>query len=82
MGEKGLLTDISLEVVSLKRAMFAAARKRILLADSSKFTLPGSCTLADISELDEVITDDGIAPEALSALEAAEAPVTVVPGKR
>jgi len=73
-----LLTETSLEVASLKRAMISSARKTILLVDSSKFAAPGFCTLSDISEIDEVITDDGVSQDALSSLRAAERKVTVV----
>ncbi|RRH94018.1 DeoR/GlpR transcriptional regulator [Mesorhizobium tamadayense] len=73
-----LLTETSLEVASLKRAMIGSARKTILLVDSSKFTAPGFCTLSDISEIDEVITDEGISQDALSSLRSAERKVTVV----
>ncbi|QND66194.1 DeoR/GlpR transcriptional regulator [Mesorhizobium loti] len=73
-----LLTETSLEVASLKRAMISSARKTILLVDSSKFTAPGFCTLSDISEIDEVITDEGISQDALSSLHSAERKVTVV----
>ena len=73
-----LLTETSLEVASLKRAMISSARKTILLVDSSKFTAPGFCTLSDISEIDEVITDEGISQDALSSLRSAERKVTVV----
>lgn len=73
-----LLTETSLEVASLKRAMISSARKTILLVDSSKFTAPGFCTLSDISQIDEVITDEGVSQDALSSLYAAERKVTVV----
>ncbi|RUW89655.1 DeoR/GlpR transcriptional regulator [Mesorhizobium sp. M7A.F.Ca.US.011.01.1.1] len=73
-----LLTETSLEVASLKRAMISSARKTILLVDSSKFTAPGFCTLSDISEIDEVITDEGISQDALSSLHSADRKVTVV----
>jgi DeoR/GlpR family transcriptional regulator of sugar metabolism len=73
-----LLTETSLEVASLKRAMISSARKTILLVDSSKFTAPGFCTLSDMSEIDEVITDEGIASDALGSLRSAERKVTVV----
>ncbi|WP_254018605.1 DeoR/GlpR family DNA-binding transcription regulator [Mesorhizobium escarrei] len=73
-----LLTETSLEVASLKRAMISSARKTILLVDSSKFTAPGFCTLSDISEIDEVITDEGISQDALLSLRSAERKVTVV----
>ena len=73
-----LLTETSLEVASLKRAMIGSARKTILLVDSSKFTAPGFCTLSDVSEIDEVITDEGVSQDALSSLYAVERKVTVV----
>lgn len=73
-----LLTDTSLEVASLKRAMIAAARKMILLADSSKFTTPGFCTLCDASQIDEVISDDAVSEEAVAPLRAADVKVTLV----
>ena len=73
-----MLTDNSLEVAALKRAMIAAARRTILLVDSSKFTSPGFCTLCDISELHEVITDDGIQADPLATLKATDTFVTVV----
>jgi DeoR/GlpR family transcriptional regulator of sugar metabolism len=74
-----LLTDASLEVASLKRAMIQSARRTILLADSSKFQARGFCTFCDLSAIDEVITDDGIAPEHLSELRSGKVKVTVVP---
>jgi DeoR/GlpR family transcriptional regulator of sugar metabolism len=73
-----LLTDASLEVASLKRAMIQSARRTILLVDSSKFQAPGFCTFCDLSAIDEVITDDGIAPEQLSLLRSSNVSMTVV----
>lgn len=73
-----LLTDTSLEVASLKRAMIAAARRTILLVDSSKFTAPGFCTLCDASAIDEVITDVGATDEVLVPLRSADRRVTLV----
>lgn len=72
-----LLTDASLEVAGLKRAMIQSARRTILLVDSTKFQAPGFCTFCTLAEIDEVITDDGIGPEHLSGLRAAGAKVTV-----
>lgn len=74
-----LLTDATLEVASLKRAMMRSAQRRILLVDSSKFRPPCFSTFGDLSEIDEVITDAGTAPEHLDALRAADMKVTVVP---
>ena len=62
----GLLTDATLEVAAIKRAMMQSARRRILLVDSSKFRPPCFSAFGDISEIDEVITDDGIQPETLA----------------
>jgi DeoR/GlpR family transcriptional regulator of sugar metabolism len=75
----GLLTDATIEVASLKRAMMKSARRRILLVDSTKFRPPAFCTFSELSEIDEVITDDGIRPEHLAVLRTFELKVTVVP---
>ncbi|HTW29645.1 MAG TPA: DeoR/GlpR family DNA-binding transcription regulator [Acetobacteraceae bacterium] len=75
----GILTDASLEVAALKRAMVQSARRTILLVDSSKFGPPAFCTFCDLSAIEEVITDDGIRPEHLDALRALPTRVTVVP---
>ncbi|WP_306840178.1 hypothetical protein [Neorhizobium huautlense] len=55
-----MITERSLEVVSLKRAMIASAHRSILLADSSKFTVSAFCTLCDVSEMHEIINDVGV----------------------
>ncbi|MQT15418.1 DeoR/GlpR family DNA-binding transcription regulator [Segnochrobactrum spirostomi] len=73
-----LLTDSSLEIAALKRAMIAAARRTILLADSSKFTAPNFCTLCEISAIEEVITDDAAPEEALNVIRLADRTVTLV----
>lgn len=72
-----LLTDASLEVASLKRAMIQAARRIILLVDSTKFTAPSFSTFCDISAISEVITDDGISAEHLAQLRSFEVKVTI-----
>lgn len=74
-----LLTDATLEVARLKRAMMRSAQRRILLVDGSKFRPPCFSTFGDLSEIDEVITDAGIAPEHLDALAGLDVKVTVVP---
>lgn len=73
-----LLTDASLEVASLKRALMNAARRTILLADSSKFRPPAFCVFAEVTQVDEIITDDGIDPSHLEGLRALDVEVTVV----
>lgn len=73
-----LLTDAALEVASLKRKMIESARRRILLVDSSKFRPPAFCTFCELSEINEVITDDGIQKDHLAALQSFDLKVTVV----
>lgn len=73
------LTDASLEIAAIKKAMLHSARRKILLVDSSKFTTPAFCTFADLSAFDAVVTDSGIKPEVLDRLRTLGADVTVVP---
>lgn len=73
------LTETSLEVAAMKRAMITAARRVLVLADSSKFTTPSFCTICDASEVSEIVTDDGIDPAHLTGLRALNLAVRVVP---
>jgi DeoR family transcriptional regulator of aga operon len=75
----GQVTETSLEGAAIKRAMRRAARGTILLVDSSKFRHAAFCTVCDVSELDEVITDDGIDPATLAGLRERGVTVSVVP---
>ncbi|MDZ5698670.1 DeoR/GlpR family DNA-binding transcription regulator [Chelativorans sp. M5D2P16] len=72
------LTDPSPEIASLKRVMIKAARRIILVIDSSKFRAPAFSEFATVEQIDEIITDDGIAPENLQTLRALNVKVTVV----
>jgi DeoR family transcriptional regulator of aga operon len=51
------LTETSLEAAAMKRAMIAAARRVVLLADASKFRPAAFCRICDISAIHELITD-------------------------
>jgi DeoR/GlpR family transcriptional regulator of sugar metabolism len=58
------ITNVTFAEVEVKRAMIAAARRVAAVADSSKFghrTLAQVCPLEDI---DVLVTDDGLLPEA------------------
>jgi len=79
--DDALVTESSLEGADIKRALMGAARRTILLADSSKFQQRSFCTVCTLAELDEVITDDAITPQALAAVREA-APVTLVTPRR
>ena len=74
----GQVTETSLEGAAIKRAMRRAARGTILLIDSSKFRYPAFSTVCDVTELDEIITDDGIDAVTLAGLRERGVPVTVV----
>ncbi len=73
---RGLTTPDELEGMT-KQAMFTAARRRILLTDSSKFGRESLHRYADLGDLDMVITDAGISDEASTALTAAGVDITL-----
>ncbi len=75
----GVLTETSLEVAAMKRAMIAAARRVVVLADSSKFTTPSFCTICNVSEIHEIITDERIDPAHLANLRTFDVAVRLVP---
>jgi len=77
-----VLTDATLEIASLKRAMISASRRIILLVDSTKFGEAAFSTFCDLAAIDEVITDDGIQPDHLASLRSVDVEVTVVAAKR
>jgi DeoR family transcriptional regulator of aga operon len=74
----GVVTETSLDGAAVKRAMLRGARRTILLADSSKFRHAAFCTVCDVADLDEVITDDGIDRAVLSGLRTSGVTVSVV----
>ncbi|MFD5248153.1 DeoR/GlpR family DNA-binding transcription regulator [Amycolatopsis sp. NPDC058340] len=49
----------SQETVGVKRAMMAAASRRILLVDHTKFTRDGVYSLAPVADFDHVLVDSG-----------------------
>jgi DeoR/GlpR family transcriptional regulator of sugar metabolism len=71
------LTEASPDVAYLKRAMIRASRRTILLADSSKFRSPSLVTFAELSEMAQVITDDGVSDEQLASVRASVPNVVV-----
>jgi DeoR family transcriptional regulator of aga operon len=75
----GVLTETAPEVVAVKKAFIRAARIRRLLIDSSKFRPPTFMRVAPVTEVDEVITDDGAPRDEIEQLRAAGVRVTVVP---
>ena len=58
LSEDGYLTDIAIEEANLRRAMFKNSKKKILLCDSSKFGKRFFYNMGELSEIDEVISDE------------------------
>ncbi|WP_017257720.1 DeoR/GlpR family DNA-binding transcription regulator [Pedobacter arcticus] len=75
--EHGLTTTNSTEA-QLNREMIKVSQKTIVLVDSSKFGKRGFGKICAIDEIDHIITDSGILPSTLAALEGMGVKVTVV----
>jgi len=67
--ERGL-TDTTAEIAQVKRAMIKAARRVILLTDSSKMGQSGFIKVAPLTAVQTIITDTGLPNDARIALEA------------
>lgn len=57
----GVMSDSSLEVVQVKRAILTASTTAIVLADASKFSAPRSfAEIASLADVDALVTDDSL----------------------
>ncbi len=63
------LTDTTLEIAQVKRAMIKAAKQVILLADSSKWNHTGFIKVAQLAEIDVLISDEKLPETARTAIE-------------
>jgi DeoR family transcriptional regulator of aga operon len=63
-----LLTDTSLPIAEVKRAMIGASHRVVLLADHSKFGPPAFCEVARTGVAGDLFTDELAPPEALEAV--------------
>ncbi|GAW56720.1 MULTISPECIES: DeoR/GlpR family DNA-binding transcription regulator [unclassified Nocardioides] len=82
LGTNGITTGHGLstpdrEEAATKRAMVASARRVVCLADSSKIGVEAPLRFAELSEIDVLVTDDGITPEDRRALVRAGVEVVV-----
>ncbi|MFC7397338.1 DeoR/GlpR family DNA-binding transcription regulator [Chelatococcus sp. GCM10030263] len=73
------LSETSLEAVAMKRAMIAAAKRIVLLADASKFRPAAFCKICEVTEVHELITDARADPRELDRLRDLGVAVTVEP---
>lgn len=62
------ITNTNLPEASTKRRILRAARRRVVVADSSKIGAVALAHLCDIDEIDLLITDAGVNPTFLAAL--------------
>jgi DeoR/GlpR family transcriptional regulator of sugar metabolism len=63
------LTDTTIEIAQVKRAMIRSARRVILLTDSSKWGKSGFMKVAPVTDIDSIITDTGLPAEIQEELE-------------
>src|SRR5690606_1825619 len=68
--ERGAMTN-SMTKISMKQTMMRSARRRVLLADSSKYEQRALCSFADLSAFHTLVTDDGIPPECIEGCQQA-----------
>jgi DeoR/GlpR family transcriptional regulator of sugar metabolism len=73
-----IVTESSIEGADVKRSLMHAARRTVLLADSSKFQPRSFCKVCDIHELAEVITDDGLSKSLQQTLQRSVLKLTLV----
>src|SRR5690606_4349727 len=76
--ERGAMTN-SMTKITMKQAMMKSARRRVLLADSSKFEQRALLSFADLTDFHTIITDDGIPPESAEACQKAGIEVIIAP---
>ncbi|MFE9401978.1 DeoR/GlpR family DNA-binding transcription regulator [Streptomyces sp. NPDC006530] len=75
--EHGLTTP-DLAEAAVKRAVIGAARRVVLLADSAKHGQEHFARFGDLADIDLLITDSGLAPDDVAAIEAAGTDVITV----
>ncbi|MBA3651951.1 MAG: DeoR/GlpR transcriptional regulator [Chthoniobacterales bacterium] len=63
------LTDTTLEIAQVKRAMIKAAKQFYLLADSSKWDQTGFIKVASLEGIDTLISDKNLPAKARIAVE-------------
>lgn len=79
MAEHSGFTTPNLDEGETDRALAAAANRRVVLADHTKWGVVGLATIAPLNEADVVITDDGLPEEAGEVLTEQVGELIVVP---
>ena len=65
----GVISNVNIEEVAIKKAMIKAADQTILLADSSKFIKSGFYRVCDLNDIDILISDKEISKKSLDLIE-------------
>jgi DeoR family transcriptional regulator of aga operon len=73
----GVMSETAPEVAAVKRALIRAAASKRLLVDASKFRPRTFMSIGNVTELDEVVTDDGIDADEAKRLRAAGVKLTI-----
>lgn len=76
---EGKLTETSIDVANIKRQILKSARQSILLADSSKNQHHAFKEVADLSEFDAMITDEGLPSHTLELLRRFKVDIRLAP---
>jgi DeoR/GlpR family transcriptional regulator of sugar metabolism len=81
MDDRTGFTSPNLLEAETSRALARSARRLAVVTDHTKWNIVGISTIAALNEADVVVTDDGLAPEALAVLhdEVGEVKVATVP---
>jgi DeoR family fructose operon transcriptional repressor len=66
--QRGLTTPDQAEA-AVKKAMVAAARRRVLLADHTKVSSDHLARFAELSDIDLLISDTGLDPQVAAEIE-------------
>jgi DeoR/GlpR family transcriptional regulator of sugar metabolism len=78
MDARSGFTTPNLMEADTNRALVAAGRRLVVLADHSKWEMVGISSIADLADADLLITDDGLEKEAREVLAAAVGELVVV----
>ena len=70
------ISDSNEQNAQIKRAMFAAAKRRILVADHSKFDQSSFVKISELTEMDTVVTD--VCPDAAWTEALADADIELI----
>src|SRR5699024_9574442 len=73
------LTTPNLMEAETNRALVASAQELVVLADHTKFGKVGLSTIVELRDVDTLVTDAGVDPEAVEAVEDVVGELIVVP---